>query len=334
MLRNAVALSAVSGRPVRVVNIRGRRPRPGLRPQHLMAVRALAEACGGDLAGAEIGSREIEFRPGAVAGRTAWEMDVGTAGSLTLLLQSLLPALASAPTGSELTLTGGTDVPFAPPYDYFEQVFLPALAELGVGVEARLVRRGFYPKGGGQVRVRVRPASSVSGITWLSRGSVVRVAGRSYSLGLPSHIAERMRRSAVAALDGAGISGADVEVEVVERGRSEGCGIVLWAECAEGRRLGGSALGRRGKRAEQVGEEAARMLLAELESGAAVDTRLADQMIVWMAIAAGASELSTGRLTDHIRSAAQVAEAVTGAELSLNDGPPARVHCQPSGAPQ
>jgi RNA 3'-terminal phosphate cyclase (ATP) len=330
MLRNAVALSAVTGSAVRVMNIRGARPRPGLRPQHLIAVQAAAWACGADLRGAEIGSREIEFRPGELGARTQWRLDVGTAGSLTLVLQSLLPALVLAPEPSELTLIGGTDVPFAPPLDYFEHVFLPALSHLGPRVQVKRTQRGFYPKGGGRIEVQVGPVPSIDAVHWPARGQVLRLAGCSYSQGLPAHIAERMRSSALGALAEAGHRQAEVDIEIAERGPSEGCGIVLWAECDGGRRLGGSALGRRGRRAEQVGREAAQALLAELDSGSAVDSHLADQMIVWMALASGRSGLTAPRLTDHVRSAAAVAEAVAGASFSLEEGSPARVECRPA----
>ncbi len=331
ILRNAVGLSAVTGRPVRVENIRGARPKPGLRPQHLTAVRAVAEACGAKLSGAELGSREIEFRPGKVQTREGWRLDVGTAGSTLLVLQSLLPALALADSPSDITLIGGTDVPFAPPYDHFTRILLPALAALGPSASARLLRRGFYPKGGGEIAVRVEPATSVQPFSWTHRGAVTQLSGLSYSQGLPSHIAERMRNSALAALAASGHEDVDVELEVVERGPSEGCGIFLWAECEHGCRFGGSALGRRGRRAEEVGREAAHVLIGELDSEAAVETHLADQMIVWMAIADAASELTTPRVTDHIRTAVQVAETIVGAHFSVEEGALGRVRCEPPG---
>ncbi len=345
ILRNAVALSAVSGRPVRVANIRGARPRPGLRPQHLMAVRAAAQACRAKLVGAEIGSREIEFWPGEIESRTDWRLDVGTAGSLTLVLQCLLPALSHAPSESSLTLVGGTDVPFAPPYDYFAQVFLPALAELGPAVDSRLVMRGFYPRGGGEIEVRISPSPTLRAIGWTQRGRVLSIRGRACSLGLPAHIAQRMRDAALAVLRTAGHAEAQIELEIGSSGRSEGCAITLWAECEGGRRfqpsqpeqpgllrrsrLGGSALGRRGRRAEQVGEEAARALLSELAGEAAVDSHLADQLLVWLALAEGRSEFTTARATDHLRSAAQVARAILGTHIEIEDGAPTRVRCQP-----
>ncbi len=151
ILRNAIALAAVRGAPVRVTNIRAQRPKPGLRPQHLLGLRAVAELCCGELQGAEIGSSEISFAPGTLQSRTDWQLDVGTAGSVTLLLQMLLPALAHTPEPSSVTLIGGTDVPFSPPIDYLVRTLLPALRLMGVEAEVQLLQRGFYPKGGGRV---------------------------------------------------------------------------------------------------------------------------------------------------------------------------------------
>jgi RNA 3'-phosphate cyclase len=297
-----------------------------------MAVRAAAQACGARLVGAEIGSREIEFWPGEIGGRTAWRLDVGTAGSLTLVLQCLLPALSHAPEESTLTLIGGTDVPFSPPFDYFREVFLPALEQLGSRTEARLVGRGFYPKGGGEVQVRVPPSPILRAVSWRERGPVTRIRGRVCSLGLPAHIGQRMREAALATLGAAGHREAGLELEVVPSGRSEGCAIVLWAECEGGRRLAGSGLGRRGKRAEEVGREAAGALIRELSGRGAVDSHLADQLIVWVALADGPSEFTTSRVTDHLRSAAQVAEAVVGARVEIEEGEPVRVRCEPTGS--
>jgi RNA 3'-terminal phosphate cyclase (ATP) len=328
ILRNAVALSAVSGRPVRVENIRGARPKPGLRPQHLTAVRAVGEVSGARLVGAELGSREIEFWPGSITAKRGWRLDVGTAGSVMLVLQSLLPALATANGPSDLTLVGGTDVPFAPPFDHFDRIFVPALRLLGVQVTTQLRRRGFYPKGGGDVHVTVSPATSVRPLSWTKRGGGLTIQGNSCSQGLPSHIAERMRESALARLRKAGQEEAEIAVEVVERGPSQGCGVFLWAECGAGRRFGGSSLGRRGKRAEQVGQEAADALLEELKGDWAVESHLADQMIVWMAIAEGPSELTTGSVTDHTRSAIEVAETLAGARFSIEQGPVVRLRCE------
>jgi len=328
MLRNAVALSTVTGNPVRVNNIRAARPRPGLRPQHLAAVRAAAAICSASVTGAEIGSRTVEFRPGGIAPGARWRFDVGTAGSVLLVLQSILPALARAGSGSTLTLAGGTDVPFAPPFDYFAHVLAPALVPMGLRLEARLNRRGFYPKGGGEIEVSVRPSEAIRAFSLTERGPVAAIQGLCYSQGLPGHVVSRMRDSASEELAAAGHGRPQIETEVVEAGPSEGCGLVLWAQCREGR-LGADALGRRGLPAEEVGRAAARRLSAELSSGAAVDEHLGDQLIVWMAMADGPSTMTVSRVSDHMRSAVEVAEAVAGARFTLEEGPPARVKCEP-----
>jgi RNA 3'-terminal phosphate cyclase (ATP) len=304
-----------------------------------MAVRAAADICQARLLGAEIGSREIEFWPGQIrrgerrldADTRPARINVGTAGSVMLVLQCVLPALAHAAAESNLTLIGGTDVPFAPPFSYFDQVFVPALREVGPDVSMDCVARGFYPKGGGEVKVSVRACPAIGGLRWTERGEVARIRGLAYSLGLPDHIVKRMRVAAANRLMEAGYRKVEVKLEVGEQGRSEGCGIVLWAECEGGRRLGASALGRRGKRAEEVGEEAARGLVEELAAGGAADSHLADQMIVWMALADGPSELTASRITDHTRSAMEVAEAVVSARFLTEEGPPARVACEPVG---
>ncbi len=331
MLRNAVALSAVTGRPVRVESIRASRPRPGLRPQHLLGLTAAAEVCGAALTGAAIGSREIEFHPQQIRPRRGWRLDIGTAGSITLVLQCLLPALARAAAPTDLTLIGGTDVPFSPPIAYFSEVFVPALAEIGPSVDAGCELRGFYPKGGGEVKAEVKPSPSLRPIHWTERGAVTLIRGISYSLGLPDHIARGMRVSAANTLYAAGHRKLDIRLDAAERGRSEGlpgqgCGIVLWAKCESGLRLGASALGERGKRAERVGEEAAQVLLSDLTSDAAVDSHLADQLIVWLALADGPSEFTAPRITDHLLSAVQVAEALTDSRFSVSEGPPVSVH--------
>lgn len=316
ILRNAVALSAVTGRPVRVQRIRASRPTPGLRPQHLLGLRAVAELCNGRLEGDDIGSMEIAFWPGQLRPCSQLSLDVGTAGSLTLLLQCLLPVLWRAGRPCTLLLTGGTDVPFSPPIDYFAQVFAPALAGLGPRLEINCLARGFYPKGGGRLEVHFQPAA-LRPLALVGQSSVRLVRGHAFSLNLPEHIVRRMRQAAASALHAAGLRALDLRVEAMQGGTSEGCGIVLWAECEDGRALGASALGELGKRAERVGEEAAHRLLEELRSGAAVDSHLADQLIIWLALAEGGSEFTAPRLTDHLANAIRVAEALTGARFQL-----------------
>ena len=326
ILRTAVALAAVGGRALRVTNIRGARPKPGLQPQHLLAVKSVAESCGGQVGGAQIGSREIEFAPGALRAMGDWSLDVGTAGSVMLLLQSLLPCLALAPGPSRLRLTGGTNNPWAPPFEYFARVFLPAVREMGVRAEARLERRGFYPRGGGVVEIAVQAPARLQPFRRVERGDLRGIGGIAYSSSLPEHIVARMAEAAAARLAEAGYRGARIEQDTGAPSAGPGCGIILFAEFERGV-VAGDALGERGKPAEKVGREAAHALLAEIETGAPVDHHLGDQLAVWCGLAEGESEYLASRATDHLRSAAAVTEALLGVKFTLDGESPVRVRC-------
>lgn len=169
MLRTALVMSVVTGRPFTMVNVRAKRHQPGLRRQHLTCLKAVAEICGAEVEGLAVGACRVDFRPGAPrAGH--YRFEVGTAGSVTLLAQTVLPVLLCAEGPSEVTLTGGTHVPMAPTWEFFEQTYLPQLRKMGVEAEARLVRHGFYPAGGGEVRLSIRPWRRATPLSLCERG--------------------------------------------------------------------------------------------------------------------------------------------------------------------
>jgi len=322
ILRMAVALAALAKEPVRVFNIRaGRRP-PGLKAQHLAAIRAVARVSGGRLDGDRIGSKEIVFYPGTPRGGS-FSIDIGTAGSVTLVLQALIPAALFASDQVVVRIRGGTDVAWSPPFDYFDKVFVHALRLFGADVGLRLVRRGFYPKGGGLVEARIKPIDRLRPVVLKERGQVVAITGISYSAGLPSHIVERMARSCASTLEEAGYPSPRIERRMHRLGSesgSVGCGIVVWADTESGVRLGGSALGVKGKSAEQVGKEAALSLLVELASNAPVDSHLADMLVAYTALADGVSEVVCSRITKHVVSAVYVAERILGVKFEIEGG--------------
>ena len=288
ILRTSLALSALTGKPVEIYNIRARRPNPGLRPQHLMVIRTLAKITGAKVKGDSIGSTKVVFEPGRIRSGE-FTVNIGAAGSVTLLLQALLPALLYAPGPTALRVIGGTDVPFAPTGDYFVHVFLPALALFGPKVRARVVRRGYYPEGGGVMTVRVEPVDNLKPVRLVRAGEYT-VKSVSHCGGLPGHVARRQLRAAERKL------GIPVEGEVYTDSHGIGSGITLWTE---GRYLGASSLGKKGKPAEKVGEEAAEELLEFINSGAPVDKYLADQLIPYMALASGRSTIFTSEVTSH-----------------------------------
>ena len=327
ILRTSLALAALSGKPVGVGNIRGGRPKPGLQPQHLLGVKSLGEVCGAQIKGAELGSVEVEFVPGPLKAREHWRLEMGTAGSTTLLLQSLLPCLATAPQSSSLTLTGGTNNPFAPPADYFQHLFLPALKLMGITAALKINKRGFYPKGGGEVEVTVARSGELRPIEWTERGDLERIWGISYSRNLPAHIAERMAQAARQALVGTRLPVPEITLETEGQSPGPGCGLILFADFTGDVRLGADALGERGKKAEAVGEEATQALLEEIRSEAPVDRHLGDQLPVWVALAPGRSRYLASCLTDHLRSVTEVTQTILGCSFTMEGAAPVMVTC-------
>lgn len=295
ILRTLLALSCVIGKPFRLYNIRKGRDKPGLRPQHLMCVRACREISGARVAGDEVGSIELTFSPGGPK-PGSYSFDIGTAGSTSLLFQTLLPPLLVAGGESSLTLEGGTHVPFSPPFHFISEVFLPTLSRLGVGTVAAIERYGFYPRGGGRVSFLIRPCTELQPCDMTVRGTLRRITGVSAVGNLPRSIAERQRASALSALGGLR---ADVE-EAEVRTPGQGTFVFLRAE-SEGAVAGFSSLGKRGKRAEAVGEEAARELLDYHRTGACLDYHMADQITLYLALAEGSSRFTASKATGHLK---------------------------------
>ena len=201
IVRTAVALAAVTGTSIRVSKIRQGRPKPGLAPQHAQAILALAGICNAKTAGIEPGSSEITFEPGMIKGGS-YRVDIGTAGSITLLVQCLLPAMIRADGPITLKVTGGTDVRWSPTMDYFKRVFLPALCEFGAQVKVDSMRRGYYPRGGGSVILTVNPGNLKPAHLKPKEAGIVE--GVSHCSNLPEHVARRQADSATAALKDAG----------------------------------------------------------------------------------------------------------------------------------
>ena len=284
IVRTAVALSAVTGKPVRITRIRQGRSKPGLAAQHARAITALAVGCDARTSGATPGSSEIVFTPGEIRGGRH-RVEIGTAGSVTLLMQCLLPALLRADAPSSLHILGGTDVNWSPTVDYFKNVFLPALSSFGAKVSLDVLQRGYYPRGQGEVLLEVEPAklkaSQLAGWAF-DTGQIIQntVQGVSHCSSLPEHVAARQADSAAEVLQQAGYAARITEQAL--RLPSMGSGITLWSGCK-----GASSLGERGLPAEKVGRRAAEELIIELKSPARVDVHLADQLIPYLALAGG-----------------------------------------------
>ncbi len=279
IVRTAVALSAVTGNPVHITKIRQGRPKSGLAAQHAQAITALARLCDAKTSGIQPGSMQITFQPGQTRAGS-YSVDIGTAGSITLLMQCLLPAMLRAGGPISLQVRGGTDVQWSPTVDYFRFVFLPALRLFGARVELELLQRGYYPNGQGSVSLKVEPGPLRPAHLQHAPASAAPVRGISHCGNLPEHVARRQAESAAWELKQAGFD-AEIKTEAL-RLPSMGSGITLWSGGK-----GASSLGERGLPAEKVGQRAAQGLITELKSEAAVDIHLADQLIPYLAMAGG-----------------------------------------------
>ncbi len=291
ILRMSVALSALTKKPVKVFNIRANRPNPGLRRQHMIAIKAVAKICNARINGLQVGSTAIEFFPGNLKGGE-YEFDIGTAGSITLVLQAcLLPSLFGENT-TKLKLIGGTDVKWSPPWDYFQNVTLPLLEKMGAYVEAYLDRRGYYPAGGGKAEVIIEPCDEINAINFSEK--IEKIFGIVNIANLPGNIAERIKISAEEELAKEGMK-ANIMIEETEA-ECAGVGIVLWTKP---KILGADSLGERGKKAEDVGREAADRLIEEIKANVDVDERAVDQLLPYMAIANAETTFTCRKLSRH-----------------------------------
>ena len=289
ILRTAIALSCVTQEPVEIFNIRANRPKPGLAMQHLKGIESAKMITNADVEGLKLGSTRVVFKPKSLRGGE-FKIDIGTAGSVTLILQTILLPSLYAERESRFEIRGGTDVKWSPSVDYVRFVTFEALKDLNARVDLSLIARGYYPEGGGKIVVDVEP-SKLEGREFRELKCDV-IKGISHCQNLPSHVAERQRKSAKEILESKGYK-VDIDVEV-RKGISTGSGVTLWCGYK-----GSVSLGEKGKRAEIVGRECAEGLLKELERDGTFDKHLADQVMPFSAVAKGKTVYTTTEVTKH-----------------------------------
>ena len=332
LVRMAVALSALSSTPIRVVNVRAKRKNPGLAAQHATAIRAVAKMCDARVDGVEVASDAFTFEPRALHGGK-FSFDIGTAGSIALVLQACLPAAFRAG-DTELEIRGGTDVPWSPPLDYFGHVFLGLLRKMGGRADVEVAMRGYYPRGGGLVRVRVEEPAKWRPLRLSSRGGITQIAGRAHASNLPEDVVGRMKSSALTELSNFMTVRIHAETLGPDRAAGPGGALVLWAETPE-TILGASGLAEKGKRAEKVGREAAVGLVAEMESRATLDLHASDQVLAYAAFATGPSEFLVREVSDHARTMMWLLSSFEGTQFHIaSEGGLQRVTVTPKARPR
>jgi RNA 3'-terminal phosphate cyclase (ATP) len=337
ILRTSLTLAAILTQPIRIENIRAKRKNPGLAAQHLTAVRAAAMICDASLSGDQLESTQLIFEPQSPPIPGLYEFDVaearlgGSAGAATLVLQTVLLPLALAGGPSTITVKGGTHVAWSPSFFYLRDIYLPMVGRLGVEATAELLAWGWYPAGEGEIKVETpgrthadrgaSPGASLQGSAeaagkqWLERGALKQITGVGIASSLPAHIAQRMGDRATKLLKKAGVP-ATIKPRRV-RSTSPGAGMFLTAEY-ETSRAGFGALGRKGKPAEQVAEEAVEALLAFHQSGAVFDVHLTDQLILPMVLAGCSGTFSSERLSQHTLTNIWVVEQFLGSVVKIN----------------
>jgi RNA 3'-terminal phosphate cyclase (ATP) len=320
LVRFAVALCSLTNQPVRIVRIREKREKPGLRPQHLKAVEACAQLSSGRLEGAEIGSRELVYHPGGSIGNGFFQWDIGTAGSATMMAFTLIPVLLFAGRRSQFTIRGGLFQDFAPTALHMKKVLLPLLQQMGARVDLKMVRPGYTPKGNGELGVSVEPANApLRPFQKVQRGDARRIRGVSLASHLEREaVARRMADTSCRLLADEGCS---PEIEIVEDATAvqKGAALLLWVETEGGCLLGFDMAGKRGRSSETIAQRVVGGLLADMATGAAVDRFAADQLILFAGLAAGKSRYRVPRLTDHIESNLWLIEKILGAGTEFKD---------------
>ncbi|QQE09982.1 RNA 3'-terminal phosphate cyclase [Planctomycetota bacterium] len=313
ILRSSLALSMVTGTPFRIENIRAGRRKPGLMRQHLTAVRAAKKICDAYVIGDEIRSTELTFRPGTVkAGE--YHFSIGTAGSTTLVLQAVLPALILANGKSTVTIEGGTHNPFAPPFDFLQKTFIPLLNRMGPTVEMTLDRHGFFPAGGGSFRVEIVPAEKLTGFDLMNRGNIVRKQATAIVANLPIDIAKR-------------------ELEVIQKKLSFSTDCICYKQINDTPGPGNivtieieseslcevfTGFGEIGRAAEAVANRAIQMCQRYLKYGAPVGEYLADQILLPLAIA-GRSQFHATFMSQHTQTHIDLVQKFLDCRISVDD---------------
>ena len=319
ILRYSVALSSLLGEAVHISNIRVRRKKPGLRPQHLASVAACAQMCGAKVEGATVDSTEIIFKPGSQIKGGSYEWKIGTAGSTTLMVMTLLPIALYANGNSVFRISGGLFQDFAPSAHHMQNVLFPTLARMGIKARLEIIRPGYMPKGGGIIQVRMEPLNkNIKSLQLHRQGKVTELGGISISSHLKQQrVSKRMADECQKILADEGYH-ALIEHLWDKTALQAGASLAVWAKTDTQCILGSDEAGKRGRSSEEIGRYVATNLLADLKTGATVDRFLADQLIIYAALAEGVTEYILPFVTEHVETNLWLVEKF-GASTHLGD---------------
>ena len=317
IVRYSVALASLLGKEIRIQNIRARRDKPGLRAQHLKVVQACQEMCQGTVKNASVGSKEITYTPRVRFSGGEYSWDIGTAGSTTMMAQTLLPMACFARKPSRFKLEGGLFQDFAPSAYHMKFVLLPLLKRMGVQVELDIIRPGYVPRGGGVMEVRVEPAGKLKPLNLTEQGKIYNVKG----IALSSHlrgkrVSQRMAGECQRMLSSYGYK-AEIEEIEDESSYQEGAALAIYAETNLGSTMGSDREGRPGRSSESIGRYVAERFREDIKTGAAVDRYIADQLIIYAGLADGVTKYSVPHITEHVETNLWLIEEFLGAKTKI-----------------
>jgi RNA 3'-terminal phosphate cyclase (ATP) len=315
ILRTAISLSAITGKPVEVTNIRANRPNPGLRPQHITGIKIIADLFHAEFENLNMGADWIRFLPSDKFQGGSVRFDIGTAGSIPMVLMTVIPAVSLSNNDLQIEVIGGTDVKASPTIDYIKYIVAEAYRSIGIKFSVNVLKRGYYPKGGGVVQSTIQPCKSPSTLELLATRSteprITSVCGK-----LPLHVAQRQVSSAIIDLEKKGVRCNNYTASV-ETSLSPGSSILVYSTSDFSLYVGGDSIGEVGKRAEAVGKEAATRFLESILVSATVDPFLADMLILPLALSKGRSRYRIGRITQHLLTNLHVASEIVGCTYSI-----------------
>jgi RNA 3'-terminal phosphate cyclase (ATP) len=315
ILRTAISLSAITGKPIEVSNIRANRTNPGLRPQHMAGIRIIADLFHAKSENLKVGAEWIRFSPSDIFEGGSIKFDIGTAGSIPLILMTVVPAVSLSNNSLQIEVTGGTDVKASPTIDYIKHIVAKSYLSIGPKFSVDVLKRGYYPKGGGVVQCTIKPCKTPGTIELLAteylEPKIISVCSQ-----LPIHVAKRQISSALIALEKKDIRCSNYTASI-ETSISPGSSILVYSASDFGLYVGGDSIGELGKRAEAVGTEAALRFLDSTLAQATVDPFLADMLVLPLALSKGRSRYRVGRVTQHLLTSLHVVSQIMGCKYSI-----------------
>jgi RNA 3'-terminal phosphate cyclase (ATP) len=315
ILRTAISLSAITGKPIEVSNIRANRTNPGLRPQHMAGIRIIADLFHAKSENLKVGAEWIRFSPSDKFEGGSIKFDIGTAGSIPLILMTVVPAVSLSNNSLQIEVTGGTDVKASPTIDYIKHIVAKSYLSIGPKFSVNVLKRGYYPKGGGVVQCTIKPCKTPGTIELLAteylEPKIISVCSQ-----LPIHVAKRQISSALIALEKKDIRCSNYTASI-ETSISPGSSILVYSASDFGLYIGGDSIGELGKRAEAVGNEGAMRFLDSTLAEATVDPFLADMLVLPLALSKGRSRYRVGRVTQHLLTSLHVVSQMIGCKYSI-----------------